>query len=102
MNISKEWTTEERLAIIAALTFSDRKRSMKERKPPNHNSELLLSIAVMPAAFLEQQRASLERVIYRAAGEWGGKDFMEAARLELAKDIKKFFPNQFTDAELGL
>lgn len=102
MNISPEWTIEERLAIIAALTFSDRKRSMEERKPPIHNSELLLSIAVMPAAFLEQQRASLEQVIYKAAGEWSGKDFMDAARLELAKDIKKYFPGQFTDEELGL
>ena len=102
MNISPEWTTEERLAIIAALTFSDRQRVMKYRKPPEHNSESLLSIAVMPAAFLEQQRASLEQVVYRAAGEWSSKDFIEAARLELAKDIKKFFPGQFADAELGL
>ncbi len=53
MNISKEWTAEERLAIIAALTFSDRKNAMRERKPPEYNSELLCSIAVMPAAFLE-------------------------------------------------
>lgn len=69
MNISKEWTAEERLAIIAALTFSDRKSAMRERKPPEYNSELLCSIAVMPPAFLEAQRAGLERLIYRVAKE---------------------------------
>lgn len=43
-----------------------------------------------------------EAILKKMAGEWSGKDFMEAARLEIAKDIKRLFPDQFTDAELGL
>lgn len=84
LNISAEWTIDERLKALAAMAYVNRSLGM-QNMPPIFNGESMLGVAVAPAWFLELNRTRFVLPDVDMAELWAG----------LQASIDSFFPGQF-------